>query len=119
MSEEKISHITFVQKDHTQKNTQTKRKDGMSGLMCDACNTIQMGDNMITYRCVKCFDYDLCATCYRDGFVVHKHKDFTKMDAVDNKQRFKDHQYHVAKYTLSSLFFGFALGFCMSKILWK
>jgi hypothetical protein len=119
MSEEKYRTLHSPKKNTRKEHTKQKNKDRMSGLMCDACNTVQMGDNMITYRCVKCFDYDLCATCYRDGFVVHKHKDFTKMDAVDNKQRFKDHQYHVAKYTLSSLFFGFALGFCMSKILWK
>lgn len=91
----------------------------MSGLRCDACKTIQMGDNMITYRCVKCYDYDLCETCYHDGFITHKHNNFTKMNAMDNKQRVKDHQNHLTKYTFVSLTFGFALGFCMSKLLWK
>lgn len=101
----------------------------MNGLRCDACNGIQIGDNMITYRCTRCYDYDLCETCYKNTTSQsiingirrpgsHKNKEdtqhhahaYVKMSAADNSRRVKEHSLQLGCYLLAGFFGGFVLG---------
>ena len=106
----------------------------MHGLRCDACNAIQIGDNMITYRCMRCYDYDLCETCYKNTTSQsiingirrpssHKDKEdthhhahaYVKMTAADNSRRVKEQSAHLDRYLLAGFFGGFIVG---SSLVW-
>src|SRR6218665_531215 len=42
-----------------------------TGVSCDAC--LKSNFSGLRYKCLVCYDYDLCATCYSNGATSSRH----------------------------------------------
>ncbi|KFD47637.1 hypothetical protein M514_11500 [Trichuris suis] len=47
------------------------RSDVHEGVSCDSCGRENFAGRRM--KCLKCFDFDLCETCYNEGFSTERH----------------------------------------------
>ena len=50
---------------------QTKHATVFVGVSCDSCNKSNFRGKR--FKCLTCYDYDLCATCYENGATTTRH----------------------------------------------
>ncbi|CAF1187181.1 unnamed protein product [Rotaria sp. Silwood1] len=66
------------------------------GVSCDACGKSNFRSKR--YKCLICYDYDLCSTCYEQGEASSHHTNEHPMQCILTRQDF-DFYYHGERYT--------------------
>ncbi|CAF3800134.1 unnamed protein product [Rotaria sordida] len=69
------------------------------GVSCDACGKSNFRSKR--FKCLICYDYDLCATCYEQGEISSHHTREHPMQCILTHQDF-DLYYHGERYTYDS-----------------
>ncbi|UJR20597.1 hypothetical protein I4U23_023722 [Adineta vaga] len=78
------------------------------GVSCDACGKSNFRSKR--YKCLICYDYDLCSTCYERGETSSHHTTEHPLQCILTRQDF-DLYYHGERYT-SELAQSFTCPFC-------
>ena len=74
---------------------------GIAGVSCDSCMKGNFRGRR--YKCLVCYDYDLCATCYEGGAGTTRHTADHPMQCIITRTDFGEYELAKKKWFLMSM----------------